>query len=525
MKGLYAWALACLLLPMGSPGAAHAAREDATQEDMGTAVVQIRSGALRGRLHNGAIRYLGVPYAAPPLGPLRWRAPRDPQPWFGVRDADHFGSACAQSGNFYASNDPHTFERPFGSEDCLYLNVWTPLVHDERRRPVLLFVHGGSGVYGAASLPVYDGGRLARELDAVVVSINYRLGFFGGINLPALHTGDPLDDAGNFGLLDQIKALDWVQDNIAAFGGDADKVTVMGHSAGAISVYALMRSPLASGKFHRAVVLSGIVVNTPTGEAVERTERFMARLLIKDGMIKDEDQLAAGLAGIGDQGLRDYLRAKPMEEIVRVSAGLQAVGGVADGTVIGPWSADPREAFVNAVPVLVGSVEDEATLLVIKRTTRLNVPQFWDLANSGRGDLQRADFFSSWGYLKYRVLVCLVGRVLAGKLEDSVDMLARIGVPVYRYRFGWKDYPRPWRKLLGVFHGLDVPFIFGTFDQGRPGFTRFVWTDANAERREAIHRELVVALKGFIESADPNAYPNASVWPRWDETKAVAVIR
>jgi len=234
-------------------------------------------GWLQGGEHDGVEYYLGIPYAEPPVGELRWRAPQSTSPWNGVREARHFASPCAQIGNFFATNNSEFFDRPFGSEDCLYLNVWAPIVQIGPR-PVLVFIHGGAGVYGAASLPLYNGERLARELGAVVVSINYRLGIFGALHMDALHTGDPIEDFGSFGLLDQIKALDWVQNNVGDYSGDANNVTVMGHSAGCVSNWSLMKSSLASGKFQKVICLSGIPLEASADRLKERSQNFINKI-------------------------------------------------------------------------------------------------------------------------------------------------------------------------------------------------------------------------------------------------------
>jgi para-nitrobenzyl esterase len=188
---------------------------------------------------SGTWRWAGVPYARAPVGALRWRAPQDPQPWSRPRAATAFGPACVQTGRLYGPglNNRHdetigsTLGRTVGAEDCLTLNVWTPASVPARPRPVLVFVHGGSNITGYTADPVVDGAALARSQDLVVVSVNYRLGPFGFLHLPALKTGDPSEDSGNFALLDIVKALEFVAGHAARFGGDPARVTLMGQSA------------------------------------------------------------------------------------------------------------------------------------------------------------------------------------------------------------------------------------------------------------------------------------------------------
>ncbi|WP_032986273.1 carboxylesterase/lipase family protein, partial [Cronobacter malonaticus] len=210
-------------------------------------------GDVRGLTENDIAVWRGIPYAAPPVGERRWRAPQPLTAWQGVRDATAFSAASWQNAGFcreLAGGDPGAF-----SEDCLYLNVWAPATR-ETPLPVMVWLHGGGFTLGAGSLPPYDGQALARR-GVVLVTINYRLGHLGFFAHPALEGEDPAGPVYNFALLDQIAALRWVQDNIAAFGGDRDNVTLFGESAGARSVLSLMASPLAKGLFHKAIVQSG----------------------------------------------------------------------------------------------------------------------------------------------------------------------------------------------------------------------------------------------------------------------------
>src|SRR6185503_9727961 len=201
----------------------------------------------------GVTAYLGIPYAAPPVGDLRWRPPQPVVRWDGVRKADHFGTSCMQ--NQAGSRLPWTEEfmtqGPIG-EDCLFLNVWTAAKNGTAKLPVMFWIYGGGFNEGSSSVAVYDGTELAKK-GVIVVSVNYRVGPLGFLTHPELTKESEHQSSGNYGLLDQIAALRWVRDNIAAFGGDPNQVTIFGQSAGALSVAALMRSPLARGLFARAI--------------------------------------------------------------------------------------------------------------------------------------------------------------------------------------------------------------------------------------------------------------------------------
>ena len=213
------------------------------------AIVEIRSGKIEGVTDNGVSAFKGIPYAAPPVGDLRWMPPQPVKPWAGVLTTDKFSPTAMQNasmmdGLFGGSPWP-------ASEDCLYLNVWTPGL-DNKKRPVMVWLHGGAFVIGSGSQPIYVSDRLARRGDVVVVTVNYRLGALGFLNLKEVTNG-AIPATGNEGLLDQIAALEWVRDNIAAFGGNPENVTIFGESAGGMSVGALLGLPRAKGLFHKAI--------------------------------------------------------------------------------------------------------------------------------------------------------------------------------------------------------------------------------------------------------------------------------
>src|SRR5271154_4177367 len=211
-------------------------------------------GVLEGVLSaDGTVRiFKGIPFAAPPVGPLRWKPPQAPAPWAGVRKAVEFGPRCMQGGIY----DDMIFRDAGPSEDCLYLNLWMPANPAPGRLPVMVWIHGGGFAAGASSEPRQDGGKLSK-LGVLIVSLNYRLGIFGFFAHPELSKESGHNASGNYGLLDQVAALEWVKKNIATFGGDPDNVTIFGESAGSFSVSTLMASPLAQGLFRRAIGESG----------------------------------------------------------------------------------------------------------------------------------------------------------------------------------------------------------------------------------------------------------------------------
>lgn len=304
-------------------------------------VVATAAGRLEG-LTEGPLRvFRGIPYAAPPVGALRWRAPAPVQPWAGIRPATAFGPACLQKP---ARQEPErSLQNGPQSEDCLSLNVWAPAKAGTAPAPVMVWIHGGSFRFGSGSLSVYDGSELAKR-GVIVVTLNYRLGLFGTFAHPTLHAEDQANNrpGGNFGLLDAIAALRWVKDNIAAFGDDPAAVTLFGESAGGASVAYLMESPLAEGLFQRAIVESG-------GLSLPEYSRAKAETVATN--------LAAQL-GAQDAAA---LRAVPAAAIRDADTGIADTMPFIDSTVVPDKMRAAFEAGrIQHVPLLIGSNDAEA---------------------------------------------------------------------------------------------------------------------------------------------------------------------
>jgi len=286
----------------------------------------------------GVRLFRGIPYAAPPIGNLRWRAPQPVTAWQGVLRADHFSPACMQLPTDTEGNAWREGHVPV-SEDCLYLNIWTPARSASDRLPVMVFIHGGGNTRGAASENQYDGAYLAKK-GVVFVSFNYRMNVFGFLAHPDLTRESAHHSSGNYALLDQVAALQWIQRNIAKFGGDPSTVMIFGHSAGASNVNSLMASPLAKGLFHRAVLQSGNSLSTRT--ALSDAEKIGAKFA--EGL--DAPNIAA-------------LRQKSAEEILK--APRSQMGANIDGWVL---PTDVYSIFESGkqkdVPLIVGTVADDA---------------------------------------------------------------------------------------------------------------------------------------------------------------------
>ena len=305
--------------------------------------VLTESGAISGVGENGLSVYKGVPFAAPPIGDLRWRPPAHVAPWTGTRKADAFAPACMQVGVSMPGETP-----PAVSEDCLYLNIWTPAKNVQEHLPVIVWIYGGGYINGSASMPLYWGDQLAHK-GVIVVTIAYRLGPLGFLAHPELTRESPHHSSGNYGLMDQIAALEWIQRNIAAFGGDPKSVTIAGQSSGAISVSILMASPRAKGLFQRAIGESGGLF-----EPLQLAPKYLLANAERDG-----EKYAASLG------------AASLQELRRLPAAmLSADAGGVSHPVIEPYvlPASPYEAFTtgqqNDVPLLIGSNAEEARALV-----------------------------------------------------------------------------------------------------------------------------------------------------------------
>src|SRR5437588_132257 len=329
---------------------------------MGDVTAMTTTGTIRGRHADGVTVFKGIPYAAPPVGENRFRVPQPPTPWGGVRDALDYGPSAPQP----TQRPPGWSQEKATSEDCLYLNVWTPAL-DDAKRPVMVWFHGGLYSIGSGSWPVYDGAALARRGDVVVVTVNHRLGPLGYLHLADIG-GTAYASSGNAGMLDLVASLEWVRDNIGAFGGDPSNVTIFGESGGGAKVSTLLAMPTARGLFHRAAIQSGPGLRAQEPE--EAADRA-ARLLSELGVAPGEGALAA-------------LQAMPAQRLVAAqqaifprssAAGAGAPGGaggrmpglgpVRDGSIL---PAHPYAALADGtaadVPVLIGRNRDEATMFM-----------------------------------------------------------------------------------------------------------------------------------------------------------------
>lgn len=417
-------------------------------------VVRTEQGKVRGVVLQEAQAFLGLPYAASPVGPRRWREPAAPAAWSGVRLANHYAPACYQAEA--KPFGPYTAEflasGPF-SEDCLYLNVWTPRRPARTGNwPVLVFIHGGAFLGGAASVPAYDGARLAAR-GAVIVTINYRANVFGFLAHPGLTAESPLGTSGNYGLLDQIAALQWVQRNIARFGGDPMNVTLSGESAGAASVNDLIVSPLAKGLFQKAISFSGasMAVDMPSRTDGEATGLALAARLGAPNMDALRAQPAAAVLAAmnppSDRPGPPVLRYVPHR----------------DGVVVPGNPTDPTTPVASPVPFMTGfnaaemidpSVRTPADL---ERSLRARYGSFADLLlalypHATDAEAQAANALIARD--RY-----MSGLILWARGRAAVQ-------PVYPYLYDHPYPPLPGGPNYGAFHSSQLPFVFGNLGLG-----------------------------------------------------------
>jgi para-nitrobenzyl esterase len=468
--------------------------------------VEISSGRLRGLQREGHAAFLGVPFAEPPLGELRFAAPQPKAAWTGVRDALAHGHSAPQ--------DPLSVA-PFKAavpenEDCLYLNVFTPAL-DGAPRPVLFWIHGGGFSHGAGTQPAYDGGPLATRGDVVVVAINYRLGALGYLYLGD-HGGARWGAATNAGQLDQIAALRWVRDNIAAFGGDPAQVTIFGESAGAVAVATLLAMPDAQGLFSKAIAQSGTANRlADTTNAVATSTAYLKRLGIEDAN-------------------PSALRSASVEALLRAQGPRGPLSPVVDGRSLPqrPISA-VREGFARQVPLMVGTNRDEQKLYVPAQREPIDDAE---LLRQVREQLPRAAAERAADVIAvYRA--SRSARQLPHDQHDLADAIAtasRFRIPATRlceaqlahqprtflYQFDWESPAR--RGTLGACHGLEIPFVWGTV--GKTGNDRFSGVGPEADQ---LSREMMDAWLAFAKTGDPS-HPGIGSWPSYSTSKRETMI-
>lgn len=472
--------------------------------------------------------WLGLPFAEPPVGDLRWRAPQAIGAWPGVREATTWSAPCPQLGSPFAGVDSVAPGTPTGDEDCLTLNVYTPafaadaVPTGDRRLPVMVWVHGGSNTFGYGGL--YEGGHLAASQGVVVVTLNYRLGPLGWFRHHSLRSDETSarERSGNFGLLDVIHALEWVGDNIAAFGGDPERVTLFGESAGGRNVLSLLVSKPAAGLFHRAIVQSGRAQTMPP-EHGERagpsngSAAVLLRLLVSQGRASDRSSAEATAAAMTPEQTAAFLRSVPAEDLLAIYGKEELENQIdvpqlfADGHVVAagsPLDSLGEPGAYNAVPVVFGSNRDENKVFMFSdsRWVQRVLGVYPRIRDADRYDATSDAIAGAWKALGADAPASAVAR-------DPRSA-------AFVYRWDWDEEPTLFgidmAKLLGAGHGLELPFVFGHFDMGAMSV---IFDSANEPGRRILSDQMMSYWAEFAYSGDPGRGREGAL-PEWRPWRA-----
>ncbi len=482
-----------------------------------TKVVKTTNGAVQGLVQNGVQIFKGIRYGAEPVGGLRFMPPQKPAPWKDIADATEFGAPANQMMSGVIASPVTDFQRQLssilpipqetktGNEDCLFLNVWTPGLGDGKKRPVMVWLHGGGFMAGSGAWPVYDGTNLARKGDAVVVTVNHRLNVFGYLYLGGL-AGDAYAKSGNAGMLDLVAALEWVRDNIEAFGGDPGNVTIMGESGGGAKVCVLLAMPDAKGLFHKAIIQSGPWLRgRPKDAATRLAKGILDELHVSTGEVKTVQTIpahaivsAAFASTAKTEGLGMY--------------GFANLSPVVDGVVLRADPFTPAAPAISAnIPMVIGSNKDEMTLFNAaepwfgKLTEAEMIEHAKQIAGAKSERLIAAyrklhrDYTPT--YIFNLVMSCTV--VFADSLTLAERKAAQEAAPVYTYYLVWETPVG--NKQFKTPHFLDIPFMFDNVEKAR------VLVGPGAQP-QALAKQMSDAWLAFARTGNPDA-KSIPHWP------------
>lgn len=487
------------------------------------------AGPIKGQADaNGALSWRGIPYAQPPVGALRWKAPRALKPFGTVFDAAHFGDMCTQLGTPLLDIDPSLYGKAIGSEDCLTLNIWsppTPAMTDEGSRPlpVMVWIHGGSNVGGSSSL--YYGGNLAMEQAVVVVSINYRLGLLGFFSHPALREAarSELDKSSNFGILDIVQSLKWIRENISAFGGDPSNVTLFGESAGAMNTVTLLYSPLGKGLFHKVIVQSGNLRQTPVKVAEQFTDddrsefsssETAAKILLNRGAAETQERAREMVAELDNPAFIQLMNSASDDELIGtytldIGARIRVPQCIPDGIAIpegSPWTLIADAQKVHKVPVILGSNRDEMKFFLGLSPAYVTIVPGSSIQIH---DVQRYNLHARY----------LSDRWTTLGVDELALRLSTHNPDVFAYRFDWDEQPSypqaDFKEFFGAAHTMEIPFVFNDFD-GMKAFA-YHFTEQNRIEREQLAERMGEYWSEFAYTGKPGKGRSGMLpqWPSW----------
>ncbi len=448
--------------------------------------------------NNGALAWLGVPYAKAPVGLLRWKAPVEPEKWQNIKDTTAFSDKALQ----VSGTDV------IGSEDCLNLNIYRPNTN-ETNLPVMVFLHGGNNQTGTSQ--DFQGELLAKNANCIIVAIDYRLGALGWLNLPALKTDDETENSGNFGLLDIHQSLNWVRDNIKYFGGNPYNVTLAGQSAGGRDVMACLISPLFKGDFQKAYALSGGMTVTDPKEGEEIAAKAIAKLVVEDGIKSNESDAIEWLKS-DENAVKTYLYQLPSERLANLMTNAAIRMSVfphlfADGVTI------PKEGFevfktgeYNQVPVMLGSCASEFS--VFAATDPMFVASvFGGTLNNDESLMAQYNFANHYGSMLYTSF----------NAERSAEALSQNAnqPKVYAYRFSFGEDASVigpgLGTLLGANHGIDMDFVTGKENP----MLATNYTEENYRGRNQLKQAMQTYIKNFLHTGNPNGTDTDVQWNSW----------
>ncbi|WP_248324783.1 carboxylesterase/lipase family protein [Caballeronia sp. Sq4a] len=470
-------------------------------------IAMTADGAVQGVAANGVVAYKGIPFAAPPVGSLRWRPPQPVSAWSGVRQATSFVHDCMQT------SGPNSALTVAPSEDCLYLNVWRPQNSTGKNLPVMVWIYGGAYVVGGTSMPKYDGTQFAKE-GVVIVTVNYRLGRFGFFAHPALtaaaaQSGETL---ANYGYMDQIAALKWVQRNISNFGGDPTNVTIFGESAGGEAIHNLLTSPLASGLFAKAINESGNGrVNQYYGRTLTRNAKTVGA--------SAEEQGASFASGLGingsDASSLDALRALSADQVLggldtstlNTSHSLATFSGgaVIDGKLVVDEPENQYKAGHFAkIPLMIGVNSADLGFSTQGITTKEQAYAIFGPQNLSAA----AAAFDPTGTASVASIESQISRVIT--MDEPARFVARIftsnGAPTYLYRFSYVAQSIK-NSVAGATHGAEIPYVFDTLSS--------IYGTAVTSQDEQVARNMIAYWTAFAKTGNPS---NAGLtnWPAYN---------